>query len=91
MRRAIVFRRPEGAKQTRSGLNNRARGSAPVVAGLGGSPTSIMKRFPHRGNKRNEPAERRGHCLPNCSPRCDPSAIIIEYSDICCIIPQKEL
>jgi len=60
----IVFRRPEGAKQTRSGLNNRARASAPVVAGLGGSPTSIMKRFPHRGNKRNEPAALRRHCLP---------------------------
>jgi len=64
MRRAIVFRRPEGAKQTQRGLNNRARGSAPVVAGLGGSPTSIMKRFPHRGNKRNEPMGHHRHCLP---------------------------
>jgi len=51
MTASIVFRHPQGAKQTRSGLNNRARGSAPVVAGLGGSPTSKMERSARRGGR----------------------------------------
>ena len=63
-----VFRRPQGAKQTRSGLNNRARGSAPVVAGLGGSPTSKMERRPE-GRPWNGPmVATHRHCLPNCQP-----------------------
>jgi hypothetical protein len=45
MTASFVFR-PQRGKQTQRGLNNRARGSALVVAGLGGSPTSKMKRHP---------------------------------------------
>jgi|GEM_PF-2658169 len=67
MTASIVFRRQNGAKQTRSGLNNRARGSAPGCSGFGRQPDKQNGTERPEGRPWNGPAVLRRHCLPKLS------------------------